>query len=161
MTDPIVSYFSAEKSEAALFMAVGLIAIAAALYLALARSTWKAMAIPLVAIAAIQIVVGSTVFFRTAEQVETLQAQYAADRAAFVADETSRMQVVMKNFEIYKAIEIALLAAGIALATFLRRNTSWRAFGVGLALQSALMLVLDLFAEHRAGEYLRFVTGMS
>jgi hypothetical protein len=161
MTDPLVSYFSAEKSEATLFMAVGLVALGVALYLWLAKSAWKAMAFPLVAIAAIQIIVGATVFFRTAEQVATLQEQYTSSRAAFVAEETTRMHVVVKNFKAYKAIEIALLALGLALAVFLRRNGTWRAIGVGLVVQSSLMLVLDLFAERRADEYLRFVTGAS
>lgn len=53
----------------------------------------------------------------------------------------------------------AVLLAGLALAIGLRRRELWRAVGVGLALQAALMLVLDLFAEKRADEYVKFVLG--
>ncbi len=157
MSDQIVSYFSAEKSEAGLFMAVGVAALVASAYLLHGAGRYKAMAYPLIAIAAIQLVVGGTVFFRTDRQVASLQAQHAADRAAFVAAETSRMQTVIANFKLYKGIEIALLAVGILLTLVLRRSDLWYAVGIGLVIQSSLMLVLDLFAERRADEYLRFV----
>jgi hypothetical protein len=157
--DPLVGYFAAEKSEAGLFMAVGIAAVAASAWLWLGGSAYKAMAYPLIAIAAIQLVVGATVFFRTDAQVAALQAQYGADRAAFKAAETPRMEAVVRNFRLYKGIEIALLATGILLTFLLRHSDAWYAVGIGLIIQSSLMLVLDLFAERRADEYLRFVLG--
>lgn len=160
MEEHLIPYFAAEKSEALLFMAVGVAAIAVSGWLWLSRSRWKAMALPLVVIAAIQLTVGGTVYFRTDAQVAALQAQLAADRSAFKQAETVRMDVVVKNFKIYKAIEIALLLAGLALVALMRSRQTLLAVGAGLALQSALMLVLDLFAEARADEYLKFVAGL-
>ena len=160
MEEHLIPYFSAEKSEALLFLAVGVVAIAVSVWLWLSRSRWKAMALPLVAIAAIQLTVGGTVYFRTDAQVAALQAQLAADRSAFKQAETVRMDVVVKNFKIYKAIEIALLLTGLALVALMRSHQKLFAAGAGLALQSGLMLVLDLFAEARADEYLKFVAGL-
>jgi hypothetical protein len=101
------------------------------------------------------------VWQRTDAQVAALSARYASDRAGFQRAEAARMAAVNRNFRLYKAIEIALLAAGVALVVVNHRRTGiaegrgafWRAFGVGLALQAALMLTLDLFAEARGTAY--------
>ncbi len=159
MEQHLISYFTAEKQESLLFMLVGVVALAASVWLWLRGGPYKAMLYPLAAIALIQLVVGSTVYFRTDAQVAALTAQYESDRATFRAEETQRMEVVVKNFVIYRYIEIALLVAGIALMLGLRHHETWHAVGIGLTIQSALMLALDYFAERRADEYLRFVLG--
>lgn len=156
MTDAdfIPRYFSAEKQESLLFMLVGAAALLAAWWLWRRRSALRGMIVPLVAIAAIQGVVGATVYFRSDAQAATLTQQRATAPAAFKADESRRMAVVMRSFELYKRIEIALFAAGVLLMLPLRRRQYWFAFGLGLALQAGFMLVLDLFAEARGQAYL-------
>ena len=155
----LLPYFAAERQEAMLFVAVGAAAVAAAAWLTWRVPRWRGAAWPLVAIAAIQIVVGGSVGLRTDAQVATLAARLAADPAAFKREETARMLVVNDNFRVYKAIEIGLVAAGVALVAANRRPAQrprrafWRAFGAGLALQAAFMLALDFFAEERAGVY--------
>jgi len=64
------------------------------------------------------------------------------------------MEVVMRNFELYKGIEIALLLVGVALTYAFRHKELVYGIGLGLVLQASLMLVLDLFAERRGDEYL-------
>jgi hypothetical protein len=160
MQEHLIPYFAAEKQEVLLFMLVGVAAVAVSIALLATGNRCKGMAYPLIAVAAMQLVVGATVYFRTDGQVAALQAQFQQAPAAFKAAETQRMDVVMKNFRVYKWIEIALLATGIALAFAPRGNALWSAVGIGLAIQSALMLLLDLFAEKRADEYLRFVAGV-
>lgn len=157
MEQHLIPYFIAEKQEALLFMLVGFMALAASAWLFKAGGSYKGMLYPLAAIALIQIVVGSSVYFRTDAQVATLSAQYQADPAGFKTEETHRMQVVVKNFVLYRWIEIGLLATGIFLMLGLRHHSLWHAVGVGLGIQSALMLALDYFAERRAAEYLQFV----
>ncbi len=152
-----MAYFTAEKQEALLFMLVGMVAIGVSWWLWKTGSRYKAMAYPLIAVALIQLVVGSTVYFRTSGQMAALQAQLQQDSAAFKAEEIERMEVVVKNFKIYKWIEIALLGLGLALTWAKRGGGHWHAVGVGLLIQASLMLLLDLFAERRADEYLKFV----
>lgn len=155
--EQIISYFSAEKQEALLFLLVGITALAVSAWLFKTRGRYRGMLYPLAAIALIQLTVGSTVYFRTDAQVATLKAQYQSAPMTFQAEETVRMEKVVKNFVIYRWIEIALLILGIVLMLGLRRNELWHAVGIGLALQLALMLGLDYFAEQRAAEYLKFV----
>lgn len=157
--DHLIPYFTAEKQEALLFMVVGLVAIAVSVWLWVRGGQYKSAVYPLVAIAAIQLVVGSTVYFRTDSQVAALTAQYESDPMGFQMEETQRMNVVVQNFVLYRYIEIALLLIGIYLMLGLRHQEIWHAVGVGLTVQAALMLGLDYFAERRADEYLKFVLG--
>jgi hypothetical protein len=113
------------------------------------------MAWPLSAIALVQLVVGSTVYFRTDNQVRDLHQRLVSDPPAYAAAELSRMETVRRSFRIYKAIELALLAAGIAGSFLFSEKQTLYAISTGLIVQSALMLVLDLFAERRADVYLR------
>ena len=96
------------------------------------------MAYPLVVIALMQIVVGGTVYLRTDSQLSTLSAQLQTNPAAFKVEETARMITVMKNFSIYKTIEMLLLITGIGIIAFLQRYDVAAGIGVGLVLQSAL-----------------------
>ena len=157
----LLPYFDAERDEAMLFVAVGVLAVVAAAWLWRGLPRWRGAALPLVAIALIQLVVGGTVWLRTDAQVAALAARYDSDRSGFQREEVARMAAVNRNFRVYKAIEIALLAVAVALVVASRRRAGisddrrdfWRAFGAGLALQAALMLTLDLFAEARGGAY--------
>ncbi|MBL0051978.1 MAG: hypothetical protein IPP29_10965 [Bacteroidetes bacterium] len=56
---------------------------------------------------------------------------------------------MMDSFSLYKKIEIALIITGIAMFVFFRNKELLRGIGLGLLLQSSIMLTLDLFAEAR------------
>ena len=157
MQEQMVRYFSAEKSESWLFILAGLVAIAVSVWLLRTGSSYRGMAYPLIAVALIQLVVGGAVAFRTDSQVAALTAQLASAPTAFQSAEVPRMEVVMRNFQLYKALEVALLLTGVALTVFFRRKELVYGIGVGLVIQASLMLVLDLFAEKRGDEYLAAV----
>lgn len=161
MEEHLIPYFTAEKHEALLFMLAGLAAIGISTWLLLAGSAYRAAAFPLVAIAAIQLTVGGTVYFRTDNQVAELTHLYEQDPAGFKAEETKRMQAVINNFVVYRWIEIALLGIGIILALTMCSHPAWLAAGAGLAAQAGIMLALDYFAERRAAGYMQFVVGLT
>jgi hypothetical protein len=149
----VIQYFSGEKRESLLFLAAGVLAIVASLFLVRAASPLRGMAYPLSAIALIQLVVGGTVFARTDGQTRALHAQLQRDPRGYAAAELPRMDKVRRSFQIYKVIEIVLLAAGVAGMFLLRERETLYAVALGLALQAALMLVFDLAAERRADIY--------
>ena len=109
MINTMSDYFLAEKQESLIFLAVGLLPTGIGVWLWMNGHRLKSMAYPLVAIALLQMVVGATVYLRTDTQLATLSAQLQANPAAFKAEETTRMQTVMKNFSVYKAVEMLLL----------------------------------------------------
>jgi len=159
MLNSLTDYLTAEKQESLLFVLVGLLAMGVAAWLWMNGHRLKSMAYPLVAVALIQLIVGSTVYLRTDTQLATLSQQLSSEPAAFKAAEVQRMDVVMKNFVIYRYTEIALLLIGVLLLAALRSDL-WIGVGAGLMLQSAFMLCLDMFAEARGHDYLAAVRAL-
>ncbi len=154
--DFIKTYLSAEKSESLLFMMMGLMAIAFSAYALIKWSDafYKGLAIPFIAIGLIQVVVGSSVYFRTNKQLAALEQLYQRSQTEFKLQETPRMEVVMKNFSVYKKVEIAFVVIGLLLILFASTQPFWLGVGVGMLLQGAIMLSLDIFAEKRGAEYI-------
>lgn len=161
MVKEMTDYFAGEKQESLLFVAVGLLAICVAIWLWSNGHRLRFMAAPLVAVALLQLVVGSTVFLRTDSQLQGLVAQSETAPAQFKQDEVSRMQTVMKNFNFYKTVEMILLVLGVGLIAFLQRFDVAAGIGVGLVLQAALTLALDIFAEARGQNYLLVLKGLA
>ena len=155
MVKQMTEYFSAEKQESLLFIAVGLLAIGIAVCLWVSGHRLRSMAFPLIGVALIQIVVGATVYLRTDGQLAQLTQQISSAAQATRQTELTRMQVVMKNFTVYKTIEIVLLGVGIAFIAFLQRLDWATGVGAGLVLQSAFMLTLDMFAQARGQDYVK------
>lgn len=160
MIQSMSSYFAAEKQESLIFVLVGLLAIALGVWLWMSGHRLKSMACPLVIVALMQIVVGSTVYLRTDAQVSGLSAQLQSNPAALKVQETTRMQTVMKNFRIYKGIEMLLLVIGVGMIALLQRHDLAAGIGVGLVLQAAFTLTLDIFAEARGSDYLSAIQAM-
>ena len=157
--DAVSSYFDAERAESLLFIGIGALALAACVYVVSARRSafFKGMALSLAIVALIQLVVGITVFVRSPQDDARVHAALRADRAHIAEVEVPRMKVVVRNFVLYRWIELALLLLGAVLVARAARGSAVRGAGLGLALQAALMLALDLFAERRAEAYLGFL----
>ena len=160
MVKEMTQYFAGEKQESLLFIAVALVAIGVAVWLWTQGHRLKFMAVPLVVIALMQLVVGATVYLRTEAQVQQLVTQYQSAPAQFKQDETSRMQTVMKNFKLYKTVEMVLLVIGVGLIALMQRFDVAAGLGAGLVLQAAFTLALDLFAEARGEDYLGALNGL-
>jgi hypothetical protein len=161
MMNDMSNYFAGEKQESVIFVVVGLLAMGLSLWLWMNGHRLKSMAYPLVVIALMQTVVGAMVYLRTDSQLSTLSAQLQANPAALKAEETARMQTVMKKFSIYKTIEMLLLIIGIVMIAFLQRHEVAAGIGIGLVLQSAFTLALDIFAEARGTGYLSAIQGIT
>jgi hypothetical protein len=154
MINNLSSYFAAEKQESVIFISVGILAIGVSIWLWINGHRLKSMAYPLVIIGLIQMVVGSTIFFRTDSQVSALNTQLQQNPTAMRVEESARMETVMKYFSIYKAIEMMLLITGVGIIIFLQQKDMAAGIGVGLILQSAITLTLDIFAEARGADYM-------
>lgn len=151
----IKTYFAAEKSESLLFLVLGIASLCFSTY---GWAKWnevfyKGIAIPLMLIAVIQVMVGGTVYFRTDRQMENLVHLWQSNKVEFRNQEIPRMEVVMKNFSTYKKIEIAFVLIGVFLIVFTRQRPFWLGIGVGMLMQGAVMLALDIFAEQRGEKY--------
>lgn len=104
MNTPIEKYFNAEKAESLLFVLVGIMAIGLAIYfiLKLKQPFYLGIAYPLILVALIQLVVGSTVYFRSPKDIMRVNEFLKKAPSEIQTAEIPRMNVVMKNFEIYR-----------------------------------------------------------
>jgi hypothetical protein len=153
----IHTYFAAEKAESLLFVGIGILSLLAGLTCIFYLKTKMAygLSLPLIVIALIQIIVGGTVYLRSGKQAEQLIRLYQESPKQYAAAELPRMRKINKSFDVYKVIEIGLLAAGIGLIArhYSKKDHFWLGFGISLAILSSIMLVADLFAESRADAY--------
>lgn len=161
----IEKYFIAEKQESLLFLILGIIAIVTAIVLLIMvkNNFWRGFAIPLIAIGLVQAIVGFNVYKRS--DADRVRVVYAHDLNPYdlKTKELPRMQKVIKNFIVYRWVEIAFLAIAIILIVLYKNNAvvenSWKGnafaygLGVALAIQSVNALVSDFFAEKRAAIY--------
>jgi hypothetical protein len=160
MQSQLLRYFAEEKAESAIFVLMGVVALGVSVWLWRTGSSYRGMMWPLGLIALIQLGVGGAVYLRTDGQVAALTAQLSSAPGAYQAAEVARMEVVMRSFALYKVIELVLFAVGVGLTYAFRNRETLYAVGIGLVLQSSLMLVADLFAEKRGDEYLEQVRAL-
>jgi len=115
------------------------------------------MVIPLMIVAFIQIIVGATVYVRSPKDIIRVEQMMRNEKSKIQDEEIPRMKIVMKNFVIYRYVEIVLLLIGLIMTVIFSTSDFFKGFGIALFLQSAIMLVLDFFAEKRGIEYLNFL----
>lgn len=146
------AYFAAEKSESLLFILIGFATLTTAgfCWLVWRQPFYLGMAWPLAAISLVQLVVGSTVYFRTDKDVAYFTQRYEANRAEYARRASAKMKVVLRNFVIYRWVEIGFMVVGLALILWHQKADFWKGWGAGMFLQGGLMLLADFFAEKRA-----------
>jgi hypothetical protein len=154
MLPHILRYFRPEKEAGLYILIIGSVIILASAILWWSRNRYRAMAIPLGVIALIEVSVGGYLYLRTDHQIESLTERYYIDREDYAIAETARMEKVMAAFQIYKAIEIAMIVGGLALAVVFRKRPSYVGVALGLVVQGAIMLGFDIVASQRAQLYL-------
>lgn len=157
----IYKYFIAEKQESLLFIIVGIIAILLAVafwfFIKANPSFYKGLAVPLFVLGLLQTIVGFNIYSRTDNQKKDIAYNMGMEPVSFTKQtELPRMEKVMKNFVIYRWMEIAFIIAGLVLIFLFRLNPDrsfWYGLGIALALQGAFMLGADYFAEKRGKIY--------
>jgi len=155
-------YFNAEKNESLLFILIGLIAIGVSIYflIILKKPFFNGISVPLIALAIIQLIVGTTVYNRCPKEIARLEHIIAKEKNKIAGGEIPRMDSVMKSFVIYRWIEIIFIMAGILFIFQFRDNPFINGIGFGLSIQSAILLTLDFFAEKRGIEYLSYLKSL-
>lgn len=153
----IETYFNTERAAGLLFTLIGLLAIGVAIWGWRHGPFWRGAAWPLAAVALLQISVGLTYWWRSPGDLQRVQHIVTQEQLRIAGEEVPRMQAVVKSYAISLRIEIAVLAAGLALFILATRGSAWQGAGLGLAVQVGLVLLLDSLAERRARAYLEWL----
>ena len=161
--NPVVKYFNGEKAESYIFILIGVIALAMALYFIFVfkSSFWKGVAAPFIIVALLEFAVGYTIVTRSIIDTARVETFILKEPQSIKTLEIPRMEKVMSNFVIFRYVEIALIILGIALMYSSLNDTFWRGIGLGLFIQASIVLSLDFFAERRGHIYLEYLKELS
>ncbi|MFN8250562.1 MAG: hypothetical protein U0V75_01675 [Ferruginibacter sp.] len=156
----IEKYFAGEKAESIVFLSLGIAGLAAAIifFFVLKTSFYKGAAIPLLLIGLMMGIVGFTIYNRSDADRKRNTYNYDMNPQELKTTELPRMQTVMKNFVIYRWMELALAVTGIVLFLYFRNNAAqlfWKGMGLSLAIMAAVALTADYFAEARGKIYVK------
>lgn len=155
----VIKYFNGEKAESYVFIVLGVIAFAMAsyFYFVLKTSFWKGVAIPFIVVACLEFIVGYTIVTRSPKDIVRVENFIKNEPHKISTEEIPRMEKVMRNFVIFRYIEITLIILGIALMYSSKNDTFWRGIGLGLFIQASIVLSLDFFAEKRGHIYTTYL----
>lgn len=154
----IEKYFIAEKNESLLFIILGITAIIIALvFFFYIKTNWhKGAAIPFLIVGILHLAVGYTVYKRSDSDRQRNVYAYDLNPAELKSRELPRMEVVNKNFVIYRYTEIVFLLISLLLFLYFKNDdakTFWVGFALALAIEATVSLGADYFAEKRAKAY--------
>ncbi len=157
--ETISTYFNAERAESVVFIVAALLALAASVWclLVLKQSFYFGMAISLATIAALQLIVGVTIYQRSPQDTARVQQMIQLEPDRVQSQEVPRMRVVMHNFKIYLGVELTLLILSLFAMTLVTPGSLAQGLALGMALQAAFTAVLDLIATLRGGAYLSWL----
>lgn len=157
--DTISTYFDAERAESLLFIAVGAIALAVSAWcmLVLRKPFFNGMALTLSVVAALQLIVGFTVYQRSPQDTGRVQQMLQSAPERIQSEEVPRMHTVMRNFRIYLTVEVMLLVASLTALAWAAPGDFMRGAAIGMAVQAAFTAVLDVIATQRGAAYLSWL----
>jgi len=161
--NPVIKYFNGEKAESYIFILIGVIALAMALYFIFVLKTvfWKGLAMPFIIVASLEFIVGYTIVTRSPKDITRVETFIKKEPQSINTLEIPRMEKVMSNFVIFRYAEIALIILGMALMYSSMNDTFWRGIGLGLFIQASIVLCLDFFAERRGHHYMEYLKEFS
>ena len=156
MNNALVSYYAGEKSEALIFLGTGVFSIGLGSFLVTRDSRFaRGAGYPTLTVGVLQTIFAASYHASIDGRVADLKKDLDTDPVAHRKRELDRIAGVNRRFVIFRYVELGIIAAGAALATvgFVKKNDILKGLGIGLAVESALFLSLDFFAERRAHQY--------
>jgi hypothetical protein len=160
--EPVTQYFKEEKKESIFFILIGLLSVLLSLYFLFVRQEafFDGISYATIAIGLIQLVVGTTILLRSDIDIVRVNHYIEREEKSVRDYEIPRMEQVIKYFVIYRWVEITLIIIGFFLYLTFDTKTMGKGLGLGLVIQSSIMLFLDFLAEKRGKEYISFLTSL-
>jgi uncharacterized membrane protein len=160
--ESVSNYFKAEKKDSVFFIAIGfLTCLLSFFYLFIKKEPYyNGISYAFISIGLIQLVVGISIYLRS--DIDNVRVNYCIqkDIIAIKKEEIPRMKKVMFNLVIYRWVEISLIIISMFLLFYFASKSIGKGLGLGLLIQSSIMLLLDYFAEQRGKIYLDFLTSL-
>ncbi len=151
------TYFAGEKASGGAWLSFGVAGLGlGGGILDLDDGRAKGAAIPLLTLGAAHAAFGITMLAVSDGRAEALDTAFAADPVRAVRDELERMQRVDRLFLTIEIVELICIVGGVAMAIAggATDRPMLEGAGLGLSLEAAATLAIDLFAAARASRYL-------
>ena len=152
----IHTYFKAEKYASLFFVILGATFILGTFYFWLAVNLpfFNGLGWPVLFVAFLQFFAGLFIYFRTSTDLN-LVLNFASKHPKNIKNmEMPRMAIVLARFKLYHKVEIALCLFGLIVFLMGASEGFLRGFGLGIVVQSGIMLIANSFAELRGKHYL-------
>ena len=158
MQQYLLSYFKAEKKECFFLLGLGCIALGvSALGFFYFRSDFSwALATPFALFAIPQLIISISGFLRIDQQLKILLNQLENAPSNYFLEERSRMEKIIANYTRFKNVLLLLFILGfffVIMGGLANWGEITLGIGIGLTIQSALMLIIDLVADWRSSMY--------
>lgn len=112
-------------------------------------------------VSVLEIIVGISLIYLSPKDIIRAENYIKNDQVKIKSHEIPRMEKVMKNFLVYRYVEIVFIFIGAILYCAFSNSDFWRGFGLGLLIQASIVLTLDYFAERRGFIYLEYLNSIS
>lgn len=153
LQNTISVYFKGERTEMIAFLAFASLLVIAAVFLWMSKDTFaRPLAVVLALTSAVAFSVAVPLLLRDGPHRDKLLATSRADLRSVLEKETARMEIVLRNYPIYRYGYLAMILAVVVLVAFFRSPTTL-GISVGLLVFAATGLVVDHYSEERAMVY--------
>jgi hypothetical protein len=152
------TYYEGEKSGSLQFALPGLVSlgVGTALLATDPSDMAKGAAVPVLAFGAIELGAGLVLFLRSDALVARLDGELTRGPTGWKAAETDHLRRVRDQFAALMWTEIAVagIGAGMAAGGAYAKAPTVQGIGIGLAVESSVLFILDSIAAERAKPYL-------
>ena len=155
----VQKYFKAERRGGVLLLILGTFFLCVSFYfLGMERFSYSVgFSISFIVIALIQLGVGIVIFVRSPKDLARVEGYVNNSKESIQGKEIPRMKKVMRSFTIYLLLELILIIIGFLLLFVFNLGTLSEGLGLGLIIQTSIMLVFDLFALRRGRKYVTYL----
>ena len=161
MINSVFDYFKVEKKHSVYCIVLGLLSVLLTIiFLVISEPLYNGIAYSLFAFGMIQLVIGINVYLRCDMDSVSVDHFVHKDFNYLKGHEIPRMELEIKNLIVYSYAEIGCIALGLLLWLYCNPLTLAKGIGIGLVIQSTIMLVVDFLAEQRGRVYLNFLKSL-
>jgi hypothetical protein len=150
------AYYDSEKSTTFTMMGLGGLSIAAGAVLATrGEDLSRGLGWSMVGLGVLEGFGGLTYLFTVNREIVAWAKALDADPGAFKRDEAAHIEGTTKRFVFYRAAELTLFAGGVGVAAYglAAGRDVWLGIGLGVALETGLLFIVDTLGNSRAEEY--------
>ena len=161
MEGSVFQYFKTEKKESFYYIVLGLLSVVFTIYfLSKGHRFYNGISYVLISVGLIELVVGVTIYLRSDKDMAREDHFIHTDIYLIKDVEIPRMQLQLKNLNIYLIADKIFIIVGLILLFSSAPFSLVKGIGIGMTIQSMMLLFLDYRATQRSKTYFNFLNSL-